>query len=133
MAHVITFRSTRFDIQAETPNPINPIAGKAVLEWLRERLIKSRCETTEPGPEDWGWYMVANLGGASYLVGASGEGEGDSSNGVDWTIQIHKWRSLKEKITGAHKLSNTDTLSALVERIVREDEQAAGIEVAREA
>jgi hypothetical protein len=70
MAHVITFRSTRFDIRAETPNPINPIAGKAVLEWLHERLRESRCETTNPEPEDWGWYMVANLGDGSYLVGA---------------------------------------------------------------
>jgi hypothetical protein len=41
MAHLITFSSTRFDGEAETPNPINPIAGEGVLQWLRDKLSDS--------------------------------------------------------------------------------------------
>jgi hypothetical protein len=29
MVHLVTFTSSQFDVAAETPNPINPIAGKA--------------------------------------------------------------------------------------------------------
>jgi hypothetical protein len=36
MAHVMTFRSSKFDIATETPNPINPIAGESLLLWLCE-------------------------------------------------------------------------------------------------
>jgi len=38
MVHLITFVTDRFDPARETPNDINPIAGQAVLLWLRERL-----------------------------------------------------------------------------------------------
>src|ERR1051325_3168468 len=65
MAHVITFRSSRFDTAAETPNPINPIAGESVLSWLSEGLA-SAYEVTAPATEDWGGY-----GG-----GTGGEGRG---------------------------------------------------------
>jgi hypothetical protein len=57
MAHLIAFRTARFDVGAETPNPTNPIAGRSVLNWLREELAKSRYTSTEPDTEDWGWYM----------------------------------------------------------------------------
>jgi hypothetical protein len=42
VAHVITFRSARFDIATETPNPINSIAGQSLLRWLGEQLRESR-------------------------------------------------------------------------------------------
>jgi hypothetical protein len=132
MAHVINFHTSRFAVAAETPNPINPIFGQSVLRWLRESLGASGYETTEPAPEDWGWYMDAKGGGASYLVGASGDAAEDGTGRVDWTIQIEKHRSLKERITGGHRLGADDPLSAVIERLVREDAGAAEIEVDRE-
>lgn len=54
MAHVFTFRSARFDTAAETPNPINPIAGQSVLLWLGEQLRGSPYTATTPAAEDWG-------------------------------------------------------------------------------
>ena len=133
LAHVITFRSARFDIAGERPNPINPIAGESVLRWLREKLSESRYETTEPDAEDWGWYIDVKADGAAYLVGASGEADDDAPGHVDWTIQIDRHRSLKDKLTGSNKLAADDRLSAAIERLVRQDADAAEIEVSRDA
>ena len=133
MAHVITFRSARFDTASEPPNPINPIPGESVLRWLRERLAGSRYETTAPAAEDWGWYLDATVDGATYLVGAGGAEVEESPGHVDWTIQIHKHRSLRDKLTGRNKLAGDDPLSSAIERLVRQDSGITGIEVEREA
>ena len=131
MAHVISFHSARFDVVNETPNSINPLFGESVLRWLREKLDASGYETNAPAPEDWGWYIDAKGPGVAYLVGASGEAAEDGTGRVDWTIQIDKHRSLKEKLTGANTLAADDRLSALIERLVREDGGAAEVEVDR--
>ena len=73
MAHLITFATGKFDISKETPNDINPIAGEGLLKWIRGHLVGTSFTATEPSTEDWGWYMSIEGGGASYLVGASGE------------------------------------------------------------
>jgi len=132
VAHVITFRSARFDIAAETPNPINPIAGESLLRWLGERLRETRYAATTPKPEDWGWFIGVETEGASYLVGASGEADEAAPGTVAWTMQIHKHRSLKQKLTGANKLTRDDRLSAAVERLVRQSADAVDVEVDRE-
>ena len=71
MAHLITFQTRKFDLQAEPANPINPIAGAGVLRWLRERLAGT-CEWSEPEPEDWGWFCSVGCGDAVYLVAGPG-------------------------------------------------------------
>lgn len=48
MAHVISFCTARFDTQKETPNPINPIAGQSVLNWLRDELANASYRSTDP-------------------------------------------------------------------------------------
>jgi hypothetical protein len=131
MAHVISFRTARFDVSKETRNPINPIAGEGVLNWLRPALERAHYRTTAPSTEDWGWYVDVEGGGASYLVGASADAE-DPNPERDWTIQVHKHRSLKDKLLGRHKMTPDDPLSALIERIVREDDSILQIEVDRE-
>ncbi len=132
MAHVISFRSQRFNPSTERPNPINPIPGESVLRWLRDKLSETRHKTTEPAPEDWGWYLDVSADGASYLVGASGDVADESTGSVDWTVQIHKHRSLKEKITGANKLRADDALSGLIEQLIRQDSGAADVDVTKE-
>jgi len=124
MAHIISFRTARFDISKETPNPTNPIAGQSVLNWLREELAKAHYQATEPDAEDWGWYIDVEGGGGSYLVGASGDAEGSTPD-VDWTVQVHKSRSLREKLLGRNPMAADDPLFVLIEKIVRAD---AGIE-----
>jgi hypothetical protein len=119
MAHLITFRSTKFDPRTEPANPINPIAGHALLTWLRTPLREAGFECTEPDAEDWGWYVNASGNGAAYLVGASGEPEPEDDGAVEWTIQLHRPRSLSDKLFGRNAQAADDALTALVERLVR--------------
>jgi len=132
MAHVITFKTARFDISKETPNPINPIAGESVLKWLREEIEKTGYRATEPDTEDWGWYMDVEADGRSYLVGASGDAD-TSTPVIDWTLQVHKTRSMKDKLLGRNRMAADDPLSALIERIVRADGRIAEVIVDRDA
>lgn len=66
MTHLIKFSTAMFDISKEDPNPINPIAGQTVLQWMRAKLEGSGYNTTEPETEDWGWYIDVEGKGSSY-------------------------------------------------------------------
>jgi hypothetical protein len=132
MAHLLTFRTSKFDVTAETPNPNNPIAGQSVLKWLQAELAKNRCNSTDPDTEDWGWYMHVECNGTSYLVGASADAE-DSAKEVEWVVQVHKQRSLKEKLLGRNKMSGDDPLFARVEQIARAERELSNVSVQRDA
>jgi hypothetical protein len=120
MAHVMTFRTTRFDLSKEPPNPINPIAGHGLLAWLRDVLAGAGYQVTEPDTEDWGWYMDVAGPGASYLVGASADAH-DLGPTVEWTLQIHRARSVKDRLFGGNKIAPADPLSSLIECTLRSD------------
>ena len=128
MAAVISFTTDRFDIAAETPNPINPIAGQSVLLWLREELIRAQYRVTEPDTEDWGWYMQVEGAGGSYMVGASADAA-DAAPPVEWIVQVHKDRSMKDKLLGRGRMAPDDPLVALIARIVRADSRLRDVSV----
>lgn len=132
MAHIIYFTTDRFDVSKETPNSINPIAGQSVLNWLREELAKAQYHSTEPDTEDWGWYMDVEGGSDSYLVGASADAQ-DPCLDTDWVVQVHKNRSLKEKLLGRNKMTAEDPLFTLIESIVRTDDNIENITVDKDA
>jgi hypothetical protein len=132
MAHIVSFRTSTFDVRAEEPNPINPIAGQSVLKWLRLELATAGYTATEPATEDWGWYIDVQAEGSSYLVGASADVE-DATPDVDWTIQVHRHRSFKDRMLGRNKMAADDPVTALIERLVRADAQCSGVSVEREA
>jgi hypothetical protein len=129
MAHVISFITSRFDIAAEKPNPINPIAGQSVLLWLKAELLRADYQVTEPDAEDWGWYMDVQDADAAYLVGASADAEAP----LEWTVQVHKHRSMTDRLLGRNKMAADDRLSALIERLIRADGAMQQISVPREA
>jgi hypothetical protein len=132
MAHLISFRTARFDVSKETPNPINPIAGEGVLNWLRDELAKAQYRSTAPSTEDWGWYIDVEGPGASYFVGASGDAE-DSTPEREWIVQVHKKRSLRDKLLGRNKMTSDDALFALIESIVRADNRIEQVAVDKDA
>jgi hypothetical protein len=132
MAHLITFATGKFDVSKETPNDINPIAGEGVLNWIRGRLAGTQFSTTMPSTEDWGWYIDVKGDGSSYMVGASGEPERPPPD-VDWVVQIHKRRSLKDKLTGRNKLTSEDALVALLEKAVRAESEFRDVAVRADA
>ena len=131
MTHLVTFTSSQFDVSTETPNPISPIAGEGVLKWLREKLSGAGYEVTAPEPEDWGWYVYVKGKKISYLVGASSDV--DQPDAREWTIQIHRERSLMEKLMGRNKLAGTDHLTTHIERFFRENVGVQNVQVDRSA
>jgi len=131
MVHLVTFTSSQFDVAVETPNPINSIAGEGVLNWLREKLRSAGYDVTAPEPEDWGWYVYVKDRESSYLVGASSDV--DQSAPREWTIQIHRERSLKDKLFGRNKLADDDAVSARIEAFVRESSEAQNVHVDKSA
>ena len=100
MPHLITFQTDKFDPRAERENPINPIAGEAVLKWLRERLAPAFA-LSQPEPEDWGWYSSVKCGDLVYLVGASADLDQESP--IEWAVQIHKRRRLVDEMMGRNR------------------------------
>ena len=132
MAHLISFTTSRFDVSAEQPNSINPIAGQSVLLWLREELVRAQYRVTEPDAEDWGWYIDVESEDASYLVGASADAA-DPTPTVEWTVQVHKNRSMTDKVLGRNKMATDDPLFALIEQIIRGDSRIEQVSVTREA
>ena len=130
MAEVIELSTERFDPARETSNPINPIAGEALLAWLAVEIRTHGFEPTDPEPEDWGWYMDVSAGETSYLVGASGEaGEGTV---VRWVIQIHRHRTLWQRLRGAARLAPDDPLVAAVVEVLRAQPDFANVERSRD-
>jgi hypothetical protein len=132
MPQLITFKSAKFDVSAETPNPINPIAGESLLKWLRSELTKHQFDVTEPDAEDWGWYVSVHTPQGSYMVGASADAE-ESQPPVEWTVQLHKQRSMKDKLLGRNKQTPDDVLLAVVERAIRNGADASDVLVDRDA
>ena len=52
---------------------------------------------------------------------------------MDWIIQIHKNRTLKEKLTGANKLTMSDSFAAMLEKIVRGEPDFRDVRVEADA
>lgn len=132
MAYLISFKTAKFDVSAEKANEINPIAGQSVLLWLRDELAKAHYQVTEPDTEDWGWYIDVAGPDASYLVGASADAT-DETPSVEWTVQVHKNRSLKDKVFGRNKMAASDPLFMLIEKLVRADSRIERVDVTRDA
>ena len=65
-------------------------------------------------------------------MGASAEAA-DPSPTVAWVVQVHKHRSMKDKVLGRNKLAADDPLFACIERLVRGDARIAQVTVERRA
>jgi hypothetical protein len=128
MPYLFAFRTTKFDVSKESPNPISPIAGESVLIWLRSVLAEAQYQVTQAAPEDFGWYVEVHGADASYMVVASGDAQVTDSESA-WIVQICKNRSLSEKLLGRGKLSADDPLVGVVERTLRGANDIRNIEV----
>jgi len=116
--YLVEFSTTRFDLSAEPANDINPIGGRSYLTWVTPRLEEAGYEVSQPGTEDWGWYVEAARAGDRYLVGASALAE-EPGRPVDWTVQVLRRRTLSEWLLGRGRITAADELLALVEQSVR--------------
>lgn len=121
MAHVISFKTGKFDPSKEKANPIKPIAGLGVLEWIRAALKDTPYTATIPDAVDTGWSMDVMRDKASYMVNASGRPEAGSAE-VKWTVQIHSHRSFLDKLRGRNHMPTNDALAAIILTLIRKDD-----------
>lgn len=94
----------------EKENPINPIYGYSLLNWLQKET-KGKIEISAPEAEDWGWYSLLRLDDKKYMIGASvyyKKGD-DSTRELEWVFQVNKQRSLVEKLLGKNKMDENDS------------------------
>lgn len=118
MHPVIRFHSRLFDLSKEPENPINPIPGISLLEWLRAKVPASVC-LSEPAAEDWGWYSDARIADRGYLVGACANESPDGNH--EWVLQIDKYRSFTEKLFGQEKMTGDDPCVALIHALILQE------------
>ncbi|BDC49242.1 hypothetical protein F183_A15580 [Bryobacterales bacterium F-183] len=109
MSVTFRLRTSLLDAGKERTNPHNPIAGESILLWLAEAGVA----LSRPEPEDWGWYSTLEwTAGRRYMVGASfDDGE--------WTVQVEKIRSAREKLFGQAKMSSDDACAAHIGEVLR--------------
>ena len=123
MHPVIHFQSRIFDLSAEPVNPINPIPGSSLLDWLRRHIPAM----SDPSPEDWGWYSHLVQDGRNYLIGSCAHECQDGNH--EWVLQIDKPRTLKEKLFGQAKMTATDPCFTLVHGIIQREPGFTSISV----
>ena len=131
MNQTIHFKTSMFDVSKEKENPMNPIYGLSLLEWLREEL-KGEHELTEPDAEDWGWYSELEYEGNIYLIGACAYfEEGDDPNSeVEWVFQVDKYRSFKDKLFGKNRMSASDSCFAFFKELFEKHANIKEVQVA---
>lgn len=110
MNKAIHFKTSMFDVSKERENPINPIYGISLLEWLKKEL-EEEFNITKPEAEDWGWYSELQYGGNTYLIGACAnvEESEDPTGEVEWVFQVDKSRSFMEVLLGKNKMTASDS------------------------
>lgn len=121
MHHDLLFETNRFNLSEVKEHFINPCCfGEDLATWLRGKLLERGIEVTEPGQEDWGWYVEAKNEGSWYFVGIGGNA--DESGGVknqgEWRIMVEKHRSVWEKVTGTNEASEAGELMTVIRNIL---------------
>ncbi len=115
--YIVTFESNQFDLKGEKENPINPIRGLSIGEWIVPLLNERGVKTSSIEPEDWGWYLYAEHEGSRYLLGfAANEGE-EVGDEPEIMIQIEKQRTFLETILFKNKMEDNDGLLKIVENL----------------
>ena len=118
MHPVIHFQSKLFDTSLEPENPINPIRGSSLLNWLRAR-VPAELAMPPPETEDWGWYSQVNWHGRAYLVGSCAHESPDGNH--EWVLQIDKHRSFKERLFGQAKMAADDPCFAFFKDLITQE------------
>ncbi|MGB5447238.1 MAG: hypothetical protein WBM99_17255 [Psychromonas sp.] len=130
MNQAIYFKTAMFDLAKERRNPINPIYGLSLLEWLQQQL-RDELQITTPDAEDWGWYSELEYQGNRYLIGACVLlEEGDDLTGeLEWVFQVDKQRSLSEKLLGKNKMTAEDSCLVFFKEMFHNQPQMKEVKV----
>jgi hypothetical protein len=132
MAYDILFETNRFDLSEVKDHFMNDCCfGEDLADWLRGKLIEKGLTVTEPGQEDWGWYIEPTGASSKYFVGIGGISDGDINDGNqgEWRIMIEKRVSPLGKLTGKSKMSEADEMAVLIKGILKAESDFKNIHV----
>jgi hypothetical protein len=118
-AYHLLLTTDRFNLSKVQPNFINPCCfGEDFAAWLKGRLGERGIEVSGPGQEDWGWYLKARSGGASYFLAISGNSDDGAINRGEWRVIFVKRRSVWDRITKKGKIVSDDKVLKVLEEIL---------------
>jgi len=132
MRYDILFETNRFNLSEVKDHFINDCCfGEDLAEWLRGKLIEKGLTVTEPGQEDWGWYIEPAGASGKYSLGIGGISDGSINDGNqgEWRIMIEKRVSIIDKLTGRNKMSQTDEMAVLIWKILEAETAFRNIHV----
>lgn len=111
----ISFRSSSFNLSEHKEHFINPCCfGEDVAAWLREGLLQRSIPVSEPGQEDWGWYLEARHLERIYLlsIGGSPDTEDGKGNRGEWRIFVEPIQPFWKKILSPIRIGDDDPFIA---------------------
>lgn len=129
MNFAISFETRKFDLEGEEENPINPIKGKSVGEWMVNLLELSGVQVTDLDAEDWGWYSYAIFEGNKYLVGFIALPTEGHNEAPEIIVQVDKSRSFWESLLGKNKMTDRDPLFSIILTHIKSIKDVANIEL----
>ena len=136
MHHDLLFETDRFNLSEVGEHFINPCCfGEDLASWLRTKLVERGVRASEPGQEDWGWYLGAEYAGRSYFIGIGGNADepgepgsvaGAAEAGADrnggnrgeWRIMVEPHRSLRDRLVGRGQMTPDDEMLTLIRSIL---------------
>jgi hypothetical protein len=122
MRNDLLFETDRFNLSEVKSNFINPCCfGEDLAVWLRARLLERGYEVIEPGQEDWGWYIEAEIAGVRYFIGIGGNADESSekSDQGEWRIMVESPRSFWEKLKRKNKESHTADMVSVIQDLIK--------------
>jgi len=128
-AHHLLFRTGCFNLSRVSEHFINPCCfGEDLAAWLQNKLADRGVLSSEPGQEDWGWYLRAKRGDDSYLLAVSGNSDkGTNQDYGEWRIIVVKKRSIWDRIKGKGKIADHDQMLEIIEEILRAEPDFVGV------
>jgi len=120
-ARDLLFTTGRFNLSQAQKHFINPCCfGEDLAAWLRTKLAEKDINASEPGQEDWGWYLRAKRGNNSYLLGVGGNSENSTNRDYgEWRIFVVRKRTIWDRIAGKGKIADDDPMLQIIEEILR--------------
>jgi hypothetical protein len=132
MHYIVTFETAQFALAAEKPNPINPIHGISVGEWLLARLPEAVIPSGKIEAEDWGWAVDVTYAKFSYMFGFIALPDEQESEPAEVIIIVDKQRSLIEKLLGKNKFDTKDELLAIIKNLIAVDFSDTKIQIQKQ-
>jgi hypothetical protein len=119
-ANHILFTTNRFNLSVVKQHFINPCCfGEDLAAWLRQKLTEKGVNVSQPGQEDWGWYLKTRLEETSYFLAMSGNPDQPRTDLGEWRVIVERNRTVWQRLRGRGKIDSRDRMTELIEEILR--------------